>query len=192
MGTWKFMSACGGGRARVKGAGLKSSGSRRGTVARDLGIAREPIHRHFLCGHFAKSTAMKSLRTLALVSALLMVFGMPVPRAQADDKPAAPHVPFPFLFTAYAGDAKKDGPEKMEFQINTVDRRQPAEFLKIGYIISKTKWKLAKFQFKLRRDPETNEAEDASELTLINSETNKGVVLRLNHMTDTAAHPPKK
>ena len=186
------MSAGGGGRARVKGEGLKSSGSRRGTVARDFGIAREPIHRHFPGGHFAKSTAMKFLRTLALVSALLMVFGMPVPRAQADDKPAAPHVPFPFLFTAYAGDAKKDGPEKMEFQINTIDLKQPSEFLKLGDKVPNTKWKLTKFEYKTRINPQTREAEDVSELTVTNSETNQEVVLILNRMTDTAAPAPKK
>ena len=186
------MSAGGGGRARVKGEGLKSSGSRRGTVARDFGIAREPIHRHFLGGHFAKFTTMKSLHTLSLVSALFMVFGMPVPSARAEDKPAAPHVPFPFLFTAYAGDAKKDGPEKMEFQINTIDLKQPADFLKIGEMVSRTKWKLTKFEIKTVRNAQTGEMDDVSELTLTHTETQAEVVLVLNRVTDTARPAPKK
>ena len=134
-----------------------------------------------------KNTAMKSLRFLTIVSALLMVFGRSSPSARADDKPAAAHVPFRLLFNAYDGDPKKDTPEKFEFQINTIDLRQPSEFLKIGSTIAKTKWKLTKFEYKTRMNPIIQELEDVSELTLTNTETSVVIVLILNHVTDTAA-----
>ena len=126
-----------------------------------------------------------------LTAALLMVFGMPVPSARADDKPAAAHVPFRLLFNAYDGDPKKDTPEKFEFQINTIDLKQPSEFLKLGETISRTKWKLTKFKFKELKGP-TIDDEDVSELTLTNTETKEEIVLILNRVND-ATHPtPKK
>ena len=42
-------------------------------------------------------------------------------------------------FVAYDGDPKMDPAEKMSFQVDTLDIRQPAEFLKIGDIIRKTR-----------------------------------------------------
>ncbi len=133
-----------------------------------------------------KNIAMKSLRFLTIVSVLLMVFGRPAPSARADDKPAAAHVPFRLLFNAYDGDPKKDTPEKFEFQINTIDLKQPSEFLKIGATITKTKWKLAKFAYKTVINPKTEEPEDVSELTLVNTETKETLVLILNRVTDSA------
>ena len=135
---------------------------------------------------------MKSLHILTLVSALLMVFGMFAPSAQADDKPAAAHAPFPFRFMSYSGDPKKDGPEKMDFQITTLDLKRPSEFLKLGNMISKTKWKLAKFAYKTRPNPRTNELDDVSELTLVDTETKQEVVLIIQQVIDFPAPPPKK
>ena len=135
---------------------------------------------------------MKSLHLLTIVSALLMVFGTPAPSAQADDKPAAAHVPFRFLFNAYDGDPQKDGSAKMTFQINTMDLRQPSEFLKLGETVSKTKWKLAKFEYKTRTNPETGEPEDISELTVMHTETKQEVVLIYCHVKDLAAPAPQK
>ena len=139
-----------------------------------------------------KDTAMKSLHFLTTVAALFMVFGTPAPGAQAADKPAAAHVPFRFLFNAYDGDPKKDGPAKMEFQINTIDLRQPSEFLKIGETISNTKWKLVKFEFKTVLNPQTKEQEDVSELTLLDTGINRPVVLILNRVTDVALPASQK
>ena len=128
-----------------------------------------------------------------LAAALLMVFGTPVPSAQAEDKPAAAPAPFRFLFNAYAGDPKKDGPGKMEFQINTIDLKQPSEFLKLGETVRNTKWKLSKFEFKMApNNPNVGEIEDISELTLVNAETKQEIVLILNRVTDTARPAPKK
>ncbi len=120
-----------------------------------------------------------------------MVFGAPAPGVQAEDKPAA-HAPFRLLFNAYDGDPKKDTPEKFTFQIGTTDLKQPSEFLKLGETIAKTKWKLAKFEFKMVHNPNAGEDEDVSELTLVNTETKQEVVLILGRVTDLAAHPPKK
>lgn len=141
---------------------------------------------------YEKDSAMKPLQILTVVSALLMVFEMPVRSARADDKPAAAHVPFRLIFNAYDGDPLKDLPEKFSFQINTVDLRQPSEFLKLGETVPKTKWKLAKFRFNQRLDRKTKEMEDISELTLVNTETRQEVVLILNYVKDMAAPVPKK
>src|SRR5687767_13406043 len=50
-------------------------------------------------------------------------------------------VAFRLIFSAYDGDPKTDKPEKMNFQINTVDLRQPSEFLKLGDPVPNTKFK---------------------------------------------------
>lgn len=93
--------------------------------------------------------------------------------------------PFRLLFNTYDGDPKKDKPEKFEFQINTIDLKQPSEFLKIGDFVTKTKFKIEKFEFKEQKNANTGEAEDVSELTLINTETNEPVILVLNRVTDS-------
>ena len=94
-------------------------------------------------------------------------------------------VPFRLLFNAYNGDPKKDKPEAFEFQINTIDLRQPSEFLKIGEKVSRTNFQLKKFEIKSQLNPKTEEQEDVSELTLHNAETDVTVVLVLNRVTDS-------
>ncbi len=94
-------------------------------------------------------------------------------------------VPFRLLFNGYDGNPKTDKPEKFEFQINTIDLRQPSEFLKIGTNVTNTKFRLEKFEYKTQKNPNTGEDEDVSELTLINTETNEPVVLILNRVTDS-------
>ncbi len=141
---------------------------------------------------YEKDSAMKPLQILTVVSALLMVFGTPFPSALADDKPAAKHVPFRLLFNAYDGDPKKDAPDKFSFQINTIDLRQPSEFLNLGETVTNTKWKLAKFEHKTMLNPKTGELEDVSDLTLLNTETKRTLILILNRVTDAAAPAPQK
>ena len=141
---------------------------------------------------YEKDIAMKFLQLLTIVSALFMVFGRPAPSARADDKPGAAHAPFRLMFNSYDGDPKKDAPDKFTFGINTIDLKQPSEFLEIGDIVRKTKWKLAKFVYKTRPNPKTNELDDVSELTLVDTETKEEIVLILNRVTDTAHPPPKK
>jgi hypothetical protein len=92
-------------------------------------------------------------------------------------------IPFRLIFSSTNGDPKK--PETLEFQINTVDLRQPSEFLKINDMVPNTKFKLVKFDFKERLNAKTESMEDVSELTLTNIETNDPIVLVINKVTDS-------
>lgn len=94
-------------------------------------------------------------------------------------------VPFRLLFNAYDGDPKKDKPEKFSFQINTIDLRQPSEFLQIGETVKNTKFKLEKFEYKSQLNKQIEEQEDVSELTIVNVETEEKVILVLNRVTDS-------
>jgi len=91
--------------------------------------------------------------------------------------------PFRLLFNAYDGDVKK--PESLEFQINTVDIRQPSQFVKIGDIINGTKFKVIKFEFKDEPNASTGITRDVSELTVQNTETGDNVVLVLERIVDS-------
>ena len=92
-------------------------------------------------------------------------------------------VPFRLKFQTYDGDPKK--PEAMDFQINTLDLRQPSEFLKIGDMVPKTKYKLQKFEFKEVENKKTGETNDVSELTLLNTESNDEIVLVKEQVKDS-------
>ncbi len=94
-------------------------------------------------------------------------------------------IPFRLIFSAYDGDPKKDPIDKINFQINTVDLRQPSEFLKIGEMVPNTKFKLEKFEYKTVFNPGTGDETDVSELTLVNMETNVVVVLVLTKVTNS-------
>lgn len=84
-------------------------------------------------------------------------------------------VAFRLLFDGYNGDPKD--PESMDFQINTLDLRQPTAFLKLGQTVANAPYKLEKFESKTRINPSTSAEEDVSELTLLNTETNETIVL---------------
>jgi hypothetical protein len=92
-------------------------------------------------------------------------------------------VPFRLKFQAY--DGSPNAPEKMEFQINPLDAGARTEFVKIGDIIERTKFKVIKFQFKEAPNDKTGENEEVSELTLVNTETNDPVTLILNRIVDS-------
>lgn len=94
-------------------------------------------------------------------------------------------VPFRLKFQAYDGDPKRDDVKKMEFQINTLDLRQPTEFLKIGSTVANTKFKLVGFQYKEAKNQGTGEMEDVSELTMKNEDTGEEVILVLNKVADS-------
>lgn len=94
-------------------------------------------------------------------------------------------VPFRLLFNSYDGDPKKDKLENFSFGINTIDLRQPSEFLKIGDKVSRTNFQLQKFEYKTQINPKTTEEEDVSELTLFNAETSVTVILILNRVTNS-------
>ena len=92
-------------------------------------------------------------------------------------------MPFRLKFQVYDGDLKK--PEDMTFQINTLDLRNPTEFLKLGQTVEKTNFKLMKFEFKEAENKGTGDKEDVSELTVMNTETQEAVVLIYNKIVDS-------
>lgn len=92
-------------------------------------------------------------------------------------------VPFRLKFQAWDGDPKK--PDGMTYQINTLDLRQPSEFLKLGETVKNTKFKLKAFEFKEVDNPSTGEKTDVSELVLVNAETEEEVRLVLNKVVDS-------
>ena len=94
-------------------------------------------------------------------------------------------VPFRLVFKAYDGDPKKPQPAGDGYQVNTVDLRQPSEYLKIGEKVANTNFKLVKFEHKTQLNPNTGESEDISELTVENVVTKELVVLVLNRVTDS-------
>ena len=71
-------------------------------------------------------------------------------------------VPFRLKFEAYDDDGN--------FQINTVDVKQPTQFVKMGEIIAGTKYKAVKFEHKTVFNPSTQVDRDVSELTVENTE----------------------
>jgi hypothetical protein len=91
--------------------------------------------------------------------------------------------PFRLLFNAYDGDIKK--PETLTFQINTVDVQQPSQFVKIGDLISGTKFKVISFEFKQVYNPSTQINRDVSELTVQNTESGDKVVLILEEIVNS-------
>jgi len=92
-------------------------------------------------------------------------------------------VPFRFKFLAANGDPKK--PETMEFQVNPLDAGAATQFLKLDQPIEGTKYKVSKFEFKEKLNESTQEKEDVSELTVVNTETNESVVLALDKVVDS-------
>ena len=73
----------------------------------------------------------------------------------------------------------------MTFQINTVDLKQPSEFLGLGATVNKTKFKLLKFEYKTKYNKTIEEEEEASELTIQNTDTKETIVLIYNKVTDS-------
>ncbi|MCX6967125.1 MAG: hypothetical protein NTZ46_04985 [Verrucomicrobia bacterium] len=78
-------------------------------------------------------------------------------------------IPFRLKFEAYDDDGN--------FQINTVDVRQPTQFVKMGETIAGTKYKVVKFEKKSVPNPSTGVDKDTTELTVEHGETGVKVVL---------------
>lgn len=70
------------------------------------------------------------------------------------------------------------------FQINTLDVRQPTQFVKVGAAIAGTKFKVVKFEKKFVNNPRTGVDTDVSELTVENAENGNQGVLILRKPTD--------
>jgi hypothetical protein len=86
--------------------------------------------------------------------------------------------PHSFKFCAYMGDPRH--PEKMDFQINTLDRKLSTAFLKLGDIIPHTHLRLDKFIID-KGGLETYMG-DLSELTLIDTVTKERFYLVLGKL----------
>ena len=92
-------------------------------------------------------------------------------------------VAFRLKFNAYDGDPKK--PEELQFQINTLDVRQPSVFLKIGDMVPKTHFKITKFEPKIVPNAATGGEDDVSQLTVVDAESDAPIVLVLNKVIDS-------
>jgi hypothetical protein len=76
------------------------------------------------------------------------------------------------------------------FQVNTVDVRQPSAFLKVGEFIPNTKLKLEKLK-DLRPPPDPlGDPGDPSELTILNTDTKKSMVIFLGKIADVSEIMP--
>ncbi len=84
-------------------------------------------------------------------------------------------IPFRLKFEAYDG---------AEFQINTIDLRQPSQFLHVSDQITGTKFKIIGFDKKTHTDANGVEVDD-SELTIQNLETKEKLALILNKVIDS-------
>lgn len=91
-------------------------------------------------------------------------------------------VPCHLAFKTFDGDINK--PKTWQFQVDTIDIKQPTAFLKIGEMIPSTKFKLERYAAKEVENVKIKVMVDASELTLVNTETGESVVLVLGNVTD--------
>ena len=78
-------------------------------------------------------------------------------------------IPFRLKFEAYDDDGN--------YQINTVDVRQPTQFVKMNQVIPLTKYKTVNFEKKSVPNPKTGVDRDVSELTVEHTETGVKVAL---------------
>jgi len=93
-------------------------------------------------------------------------------------------IPFRLILRAWEGEEAK--PETLQFQINTLDVKQPTQFVKIGEMITGTKFKMMSFKQKMVIDSNGVE-KDVSELTLENQENKASVAL----VVDVIANSPE-
>jgi hypothetical protein len=94
-------------------------------------------------------------------------------------------IPFRWVLRAYDGDPQQGKPGTLSFQLDTIDLHQPSEFLKLGEMVSNTRFKLEGFQFKQALNPKTGLQEDVSELTLVNTDTGEKLALVYNRIVNS-------
>jgi hypothetical protein len=99
-------------------------------------------------------------------------------------------MPFRLEFKSHDGEPKTPV-DQISFGVNTLDLKQPTQFLKLGQPVAGTPFKLEKFVFKSRHNLKTDSDEDVSELTLLNTQTQDSVVLVLNRLTDSPNYSMK-
>jgi hypothetical protein len=119
----------------------------------------------------------------ALCLSSLSALAAPTPAPAATPRPALgsqPAAPLRVLFKGYAGDPSM--PDKITFEL--VDGKQPNS-VKVGDLIPNTKWKLQSFNYTIKKDA------DASELTVVNTDTKEQKVLTLSLTTDLPTRPAR-
>ena len=99
-------------------------------------------------------------------------------------------LPFRLEFKSHDGEPKTPV-DQISFGVNTLDLKQPTQFLKLGQPVAGTPFKLEKFVFKNRHNLKIDSDEDVSELTLLNTQTQEVVVLVLNRLTDSPNYSMK-
>src|SRR5687768_2355466 len=108
-----------------------------------------------------------------VVPSLLLMFAVLTsslaapPSTPGTDRSAAQQ--FRLIFKSY--DGSPDKPEKMSFQLDTLDLRQPTMFVKIGELIPKTQLQLVSFIEKEVNHPNGGDRVNVSELTVRNIAT---------------------
>jgi len=94
---------------------------------------------------------------------------------------------FRIVFKSYNGDPAN--PETLDFQLNTLDRKGPTQFYKIGETMEGTDWKFESFEYKSQRNAQGRE-EDVSVLTLRNNQTKEKLLLPLNKIVSAPIRKP--
>jgi len=126
-----------------------------------------------------KATLHRAAYPLMALALTLALFGA-CKKSAAPTSMATPTDPPPNVrFAAYDGDPKRVASRDMSFQIDSPDHKQPSAFLKLGDRVPGTHFRLSRFEYKTRRNPQTGDEEDASELTLISIMSPQTVVLTL-------------
>ena len=128
---------------------------------------------------------MKTVVSSLLLMVALFASSFAAPPSTPATDPSAPQV-FRLIFKSY--DGRLDRPEKMSFQVDTLDLRQPTMFLKLGERVPKTHLKLVSFAAIEVIHPTTGDPEDISELTVRNVETGVSTVMVLRRPT-IVPHP---
>jgi hypothetical protein len=139
------------------------------------------------------------VKTVLFICLLLFAAAKSVcaaPDASFTPKPAT-GTPFRLCFKGYDGEPQMVRSEKLSFEIDTVDFKQPSVFLKLGKRIPNTWFKLGTFTYKVRRNEKTNDQDEVSELTVINVKTGQTAVLVYNTLVDVSGinspgKPPTK
>lgn len=123
----------------------------------------------------------------------MLVCGLSNSLRAAPDAPTSAPAAFRIVFKAYDGDPKRANGDYhiFSFQIDTVDLRQPSEFLSLGNRIPNAQLKLLKFVFKEAYNEKLQGNEDVSELTIVNIVTGKTTVLPLNKVVNVSANDPQ-
>ena len=92
-------------------------------------------------------------------------------------------VPFPYVFSGY-GDPK-DPATRFTVQLDRIDHQAADTFPRSGDLVPGTKLKLGKFQFREAHNAAIEDKIDVSQLTLLNVDTGKKVVLPLKPVANS-------